>query len=370
MQRQRVSLSPDAVLESIAEKLPHVLRHVTITEHACGIMRGISLKTFDGIDLPLRDRIVGRVASEPFHTPDGDTILQPDDVITPQKALLIDSSGPESVRVRSVLTCDTEDGFCARCYGNSLTSDTLVKVGEEVGTLAAETIANALRSVAADYPGMPSEGTGHQRGPRKTIREENTLKLVLKLINLLEARRVQPSAVLAETDGVVRLKRVTDQELHFEIVLDDDSIHEQCVSVPAGTTCCVRDGQTVWAGESLTYGTPDPSEMMSIVGDVRGRLYLAENVKDLFSWFGIRVPEKHLEILSDCMGSWLKVDDSGDMQLAVGEIVSRRTFRNQNQHMRDTGGWSAICHPVFLGISHIARLTAQDVRVRHGQSNA
>ena len=185
----------------LTRRLVDVAQDVIVREEDCGTDQGIQVEAIkevaggaEEIIEPLRDRLTGRVTAEPvIHPATGEVMVEENQLINEEMASAIEDAGIESVCIRSVLTCRSRWGVCARCYGRNLATGQLVEVGEAVGIIAAQSIGEPGTQLT-----MRTFHTGGVAGV-----EDITAGLP-RVEELFEARKPKGQAIITEIDGVVR----------------------------------------------------------------------------------------------------------------------------------------------------------------------
>jgi len=484
----------------LARKLVQACRHLVITEHDCGTSEGIKAgAAFQGTRYQIRtaEAIVGRVSLKSILDPmTGETIVQKNELVTPEIALRIEAIGLEEIVVRSPLTCQTEQGVCRCCYGWDLLTASLVDVGVRVGMIAAHSLCkspfnilkhdfrirlrpgydgeskifswargvvrfsnarivknslgasivmshNATAAIYGDndrwleeydipvgaelhvaenerlklrqlicswnfdwvpilsnasgrvhleevVEGVTSRtekelnGNVYERilnnasnlNPRILIKDSSgkvmachympvgtccelvdnqlvTLGEILasyprivqprhcdvigisRIVELLKAKKLPSSSTLAQCDGEVEISAERTPDKRMIVVRTKEGkevIH--LVSPDAGMR--VRSKDQVFAGDPLTFGTLDPNDVLSILGEKAAQRLLLEDLWIPFSWEQHSVDARHLEVVVSQMMSMFQIDDPGDSSLSQGELVDRVEFKKINQILQSS----------------------------------
>ncbi|MFN3660713.1 MAG: DNA-directed RNA polymerase subunit beta', partial [Brevinematales bacterium] len=194
----------------LTRKQEDIAQEVVVTEHDCGTVRGLdigAIREGDEIIQPLKERILGKVALTNVYDPrTGELIAKANDVLDEDKVNRIEEAGIESVRIRSVLTCEAQRGVCALCYGWDLSVKRLVNIGEAVGIIAAESIGQ---------PGTQlTMRTFHIGGVAAAQLEENQLKLNYDAVivnmpeNLIEREFENRPARVCARKGYINVRKI------------------------------------------------------------------------------------------------------------------------------------------------------------------
>src|SRR5690606_19695733 len=244
-------------------------------------------------------------------------------MIDEEAADTIERAGVEKVKIRSVLTCETRYGVCARCYGRDLATAQLVEVGTAVGIIAAQSIGEPGTQLT-----MRTFHTGGVAG------EDITAGLP-RVEELFEARKPKGQAIMAEVGGTVRITET--KGVRKAIVTADDG-SEKAYTIPYGARLKVRDGARVEAGDRLTEGPVNPHDILRIQGITAVQTYLVQEVQDVYRSQGVDINDKHIEIIVRQMLRKVKVEESGDTELLPGGLVDYFDFLEENARVEAEGG--------------------------------
>ncbi|GAB3915415.1 hypothetical protein GCM10027613_11240 [Microlunatus endophyticus] len=257
--------------------------------------------------------------------------------------LLIDN-GITQVRVRSVLTCESASGTCAMCYGRSLASGKLVDVGEAVGIVAAQSIGE---------PGTQlTMRTFHTGG---VLGGDDITQGLPRVVELFEARQPKGKAPIAESAGRVEIED-GDRSKKLIITPDDGSDKIE-IAVSRRVRLLVDEGDHVTVGQQLTAGTPDPQDVLRILGVRKVQEHLVEEVQKVYGTQGADIHEKHIEIIIRQMLRRVTVIESGDSELLAGDLVDRPSYEAANRKVVAEGGTPASGRPVLMGITKASLAT-------------
>ncbi|WP_207457969.1 DNA-directed RNA polymerase subunit beta' [Azospirillum sp. SYSU D00513] len=512
----------------LTRRLVDVAQDAIIVEHDCGTTKGITVKAvIDGGEVisPLGDRILGRTVIGDVVDPlNGEMIIEDGGLIEEPTVDRIERSGIDSVYIRSVLTCETKDGVCAKCYGRDLARGTLVNTGEAVGVIAAQSIGEpgtqltmrtfhiggaAQRgaeqsSVEATFDGtvrinnrnvvmnsanipvvmgrncevvlldeqgrerakhrvpygtklladdgttvtrgqrlaewdpytLPiiteREGTAHYvdlvegtsmrevmdeatgisskvvvdwrqqpRGadlkPRISLRDAKgdavmmpngvearyflSVDAILSIENgahvkagdviaripressktrditgglprvaeLFEARRPKDFAIISDMDGRVEFGK--DYKTKRRIVVRNDEGDEREYLIPKGKHISVQEGDYVQRGDLLMDGNPVPHDILAVMGVEALANYLINEIQDVYRLQGVKINDKHIEVIVRQMLQKVEITDAGETTFLVGEQVDRQEFDEENDKTVAEGLKPASGHPVLQGIT-------------------
>ncbi|MDM7458674.1 MAG: DNA-directed RNA polymerase subunit beta', partial [Paracoccus sp. (in: a-proteobacteria)] len=513
----------------LTRRLVDVAQDCIVREHDCGTDRAItaSAAVNDGeVISPLSERVLGRTAADDVLVPGSDEIIvRKNEVIDERKADAIEAAGVQAVRIRSALTCESEDGICALCYGRDLARGTLVNIGEAVGIIAAQSIGEpgtqltmrtfhiggiaqggqqsfqaashegtiqfrnenvltnangeqivmsrnmqllildehgqerasyklfygsklfvkegdkAIRGeklfewdpytlpiiaemggiarfvdlvsglsvrdetddatgmtqkIVSDWRSVPKGGDlkpeiivmdqngepvrndqgnpvsyamsvdailsvedGQEikagdvvaRIPREGARTKDITGGLPRVAELFEARRPKDHAIIAEIDGYVRFGKDYKNKRRISIEPAEEGASPVEYMVPKGKHIPVQEGDFVQRGDYIMDGNPAPHDILRIMGIEALADYLIDEVQDVYRLQGVKINDKHIEVIVRQMLQKIEVLDSGDTTLLKGEHVERDEFVEENAKIEARGGRPAQGEPVLLGIT-------------------
>ena len=506
----------------LTRRLVDVAQDVIIRESDCGTNDGIYVEPIvesGEVIETLRDRIVGRVSQEQIKDYEGKVILTVNQEITEELAAAIPAAGIERVKIRSVLTCESERGVCRMCYGRNLATGRLVEGGQAVGVIAAQSIGEpgtqltmrtfhiggaatrvseqstqdaksdgfarfvnvvsvrnedgglvamnrngivavddekgrekeryqvvygaklcvedgapvsrhqvllewdpytfsiltevsgqchfvdlqegvSLQEQVDEVTGMsqwvvtdsPDEKRQPQieirdasgkaqrkyliptnahlmvrdgeeiRGgdvvakiPRETTKTKDITGGLPRVVELFEARRPKETAVMSEIDGVVRYGEIVKGQRKIFVIADNKEEREY--SLPRGVHINVQQGERVRAGEPLMDGPRDPHDILAILGEKELQKYLVNEIQEVYRLQGVNINDKHLEVIVRQMMRWIKVEQVGDSELLLEEVLDKFRFRKINQSLEDEGAEPAVGRPLLMGITKASLAT-------------
>ncbi len=336
----------------LTRRLVDVSQELIVNEEDCETDKGIRIRVVDDrgtVIRNLRSRIFGRMLAEDVkvdrklvQTADGVKLRE--GTIVDSKALLaIGGAAPEieSVRVRSVLTCDATLGVCQACYGISLATGKQVELSEAVGIMAAQSIGEPGTQLT-----MRTFHTGGVAG-------EDITHGLPRVQELFEARSPKGKAVLAEEAGAVRL---LDDEEGRRILLETS---EGDIEYPVSRRARLRieDGDVVEAGAQLTEGPLDPKEVLEIRGVRAAQQYLVDQVQEVYRSQGVEIHDKHIELIVRQMLRRVRVVRANDSEFLPAELVDDQTFRRTNRELVEDGKKPAEGRPELMGITKASLAT-------------
>ncbi|HZA33007.1 MAG TPA: DNA-directed RNA polymerase subunit beta' [Propionibacteriaceae bacterium] len=333
----------------LTRRLVDVAQDVIIREEDCGTERGLT-KTIArdesgrlSLDEHVETAVYARSLATDVLGPDGEVLLAAGvDLGDINIAKLVDA-GVTTVKVRSVLTCESTSGTCAMCYGRSLASGKLVDVGEAVGIVAAQSIGE---------PGTQlTMRTFHTGG---VIGDDITQGLP-RVQELFEARQPKGKAPISEAAGRVQIE--DSDRLRKLVITPDDGSEATDFVVSRRARLLVEDGDHVDVGQQLTAGTPDPHDVLRVLGVRRVQEHLVDEVQSVYRTQGAPIHDKHIEIIIRQMLRRVTVIESGDSELLAGDLVDRLMYEGQNRKVVAEGGTPASGRAVLMGITKASLAT-------------
>ena len=312
-------------------------------------IRGVEVTAIvegDGIIEPLEDRIVGRTAAETLFNKDtGEVIVPINEEIMEEQAKEV-VKYYDKVRIRSVLTCHSRYGVCAKCYGRDLGTGGKVNVGESVGIIAAQSIGEPgtqLTMRTFHTGGVASAGDITQGLPR--------------VEELFEARKPKGNAIVTEIDGVVTITEKEDHEdIHIVHVTAEDG-DERSYTIPYGAHLVVHEGDVIEKGSRITAGSINPHDILRIQGVEATQRYLVYEVQKVYKSQGVEINDKHIEVIVRQMLRKMKIEDAGDADVLPGDYVELNAYEEMNRRIQAAGGKQAEGKALLLGITKAALAT-------------
>ena len=329
----------------LTRRLVDVSQDVIIREEDCGTERGlihtIAVRNDEG-DLVADEHVETsaysrNAAVEIAHPESGEVLVEAGGDLGDVEIGQLVSAGVEKIRVRTVLTCEARTGTCAKCYGRSLATGKLVDIGEAVGTIAAQSIGEPGTQLT-----MRTFHTGGVAG-------DDITHGLPRVVELFEARRPKGESPITELAGRVTIDD-SDKTRKIVITPDDGSdVLEYPVTKRA--RLLVADGDHVEVGDQLTHGTPDPQEVLRILGVRRAQEHLVDEVQEVYRSQGVAIHDKHIEIIVRQMLRRVTVIEQSDSSLIPGDLVDRTIFEEENRRVVAEGGTPASGRPVLMGIT-------------------
>ena len=315
----------------LTRRLVDVSQDLIIREMDCwsgqGEIPGMYVKQFsDGKEEieSLQDRITGRFACEDIKTADGEILVKANHMITPKRAARIMKEGVDEngeqfkkIKVRTILTCRSHIGICAKCYGANMATGEPVQVGESVGIIAAQSIGEpgTQLTMRTFHTGGVAGGDITQGLPR--------------VEELFEARKPKGLAIITEIAGLATLK---DTKKKREIVVTNEETGEsKTYLIPYGSRIRQVDGMYLEAGDELTEGSVNPHDILRIKGVEAVQDYMLREVQRVYRLQGVEINDKHIEVIVRQMLKKIRIENNGDTEFLPGTLVDILDFEDANE---------------------------------------
>ena len=290
----------------------------------------------------LKERITGRYLAEDVVDNDGNVVAKANTLVTPKRAEAIVATGKEEIKIRTILTCRSHIGVCAKCYGSNLATGQTVQVGEAVGIIAAQSIGEPGTQLT-----MRTFHTGGVAG-------DNITQGLPRVEELFEARKPKTLAVLAEFGGEVSFAKT---EKKTDIVITDSEGNSKAYPVSRDTRVKVQEGQIVEKGEEITEGSENPHDIVRILGVRAVQDYMIREVQKVYRIQGVEINDKHIELIVRQMLKKIIVDEPGDSSFLPGSQVDTIDFTEANEKLVEEGKTPATGTPIILGITKASLAT-------------
>ncbi|MFC4242451.1 DNA-directed RNA polymerase subunit beta' [Gryllotalpicola reticulitermitis] len=335
----------------LTRRLVDVSQDVIIREDDCGTTKGLDLviAAFDASGELVRDpnvenSVFGRTLATDAVAADGTVVAEAGSDVGDVLIDKLVEAGVERIKVRSVLTCESSVGVCAKCYGRSLATGKLVDIGEAVGIIAAQSIGE---------PGTQlTMRTFHQGG---TTGADDITQGLPRVQELFEARTPKGSSPIAEAPGVIKIEE-TDRSRKV-ILTPDNGDEEHVYPVLRRSTLRVEDGQHVELGEQIIIGSVDPKEVLRVMGVRAVQEHLVGGVQGVYRSQGVPIHDKHIEVIVRQMLRKVTVVEHGETDLLPGELVDRQRFVEVNRAALAEGKKPAAARQEVMGITKASLAT-------------
>ncbi|UFU02443.1 DNA-directed RNA polymerase subunit beta' [Ruania suaedae] len=335
----------------LTRRLVDVSQDVIIREEDCGTERGLTLPIMETSTTgevrradTVETSVYGRTLAGPVAGPDGTVLGEGGQDVGDVLISELLAAGVEQLKVRSVLTCESRVGTCAKCYGRSLATGLLVDIGEAVGIIAAQSIGE---------PGTQlTMRTFHTGGVASA---EDITQGLPRVAELFEARTPKGEAPIAEVAGRVSIED-TDRSRRI-VVTPDDGSEDFVYQVTKRARLHVHDGDRVGVGQQLVAGAVDPKKVLRILGPRAVQKHLVDEVQETYRSQGVDIHDKHIEVIVRQMLRRVTVLDSGESNLLPGELAERGRFEDENRRTVSEGGQPASGRPELMGITKASLAT-------------
>ena len=314
---------------------------------------GMYVKAFmDGNEVieSLQDRITGRYICENIVDKDGNILVKANHMVTPKRAELICKKGVDEkgepltqIKIRTILTCRSHSGVCAKCYGANMATGEPVQVGEAVGIIAAQSIGEpgTQLTMRTFHSGGVAGGDITQGLPR--------------VEELFEARKPKGLAIITEIAGTANLN---DTKKKREIIVTNKETGEsKAYLIPYGSRIKVADGAELEAGDELTEGSVNPHDILRIKGLRAVQDYMIQEVQRVYRLQGVEINDKHIEVIVRQMLKKIRIEESGDTEFLPGTNVDRLEFEDVNEALEAEGKEPATGEQIIMGITKASLAT-------------
>ena len=296
----------------------------------------------------LEERLTGRYIAETITDPDtGEVIVKANHMCTPKRAAAVmktlQKMGRDSVKIRTVLTCKSHLGVCAKCYGANMATGQPVQGGEAVGIIAAQSIGEpgTQLTMRTFHTGGVAGGDITQGLPR--------------VEELFEARKPKGLAIIAEFGGVATIK---DTKKKREIIItDNETGNSKTYLIPYGSRIKIQDGVYLEAGDELTEGSINPHDILKIKGVRAVQDYMIQEVQRVYRLQGVEINDKHVEMIVRQMLKKIKIEESGDSDVLPGTSMDVLDYNDMNEALLAEGKEPADGKQVMLGITKASLAT-------------
>lgn len=330
----------------LTRRLVDVAQDVIVRQEDCGTTEGIQIMAImDGPEIieSLAERLTGRVALEDIiHPETGEVLAASDQMISRTMAKEIQKSGVETAKIRSVLTCRSKHGVCAKCYGRNLATGEMVRIGEAVGTIAAQSIGEPGTQLT-----MRTFHTGGVAG-------DDITQGLPRVEEIFEARRPKGQGILCEVEGTAKF--VENKGIRKVIIAKSEG-GEKTYQIPFGARLKIKDGQYVTPGDQITEGALNPHDILRTRGVRAVQSYMVQEVQEVYRSQGVDIDDRHIEVIIRQMLRKVRVEDPGDTDLLPGGLVDYFDLDEANNSVVLGGGSPATYKDVLLGITKASLAT-------------
>ena len=336
----------------LTRRLVDVAQNVIVREHDCSAgsrPQGMWIEAFRGsgkdeIVEKFEDRIIGRYVIDDVVNPTtGELICPGDTMIDDDLASVIVKAGITKLYMRTVLTCRSEHGVCAKCYGANMANGKPVNLGEAVGVIAAQSIGE---------PGTQlTMRTFHTGG---VATSDDITQGLPRVEELFEARKPKGCAVICDVNGTVTVPQDSDKKV-VQVTDANGKVTE--FVIPYTSRIKVHTGDVVESGTPLTEGSIFPQDLLSTKGLRAVEEYLVKEVQATYRTNGVEINDKHVEVIVRQMLRKVRIEDAGDTDMLPGEVVDIFKFEAENDRALDNDGMPATAKRILLGITKASLAT-------------
>ena len=329
-----------------------IIREIDCAEEGAEIP-GMYVKAFmDGKEEieSLQERITGRYVCETIYDKDGNIIVKANHMVTPKRSEQVmkfgvnKDGGPiTEVKIRTILSCKSHIGVCAKCYGANMATGEPVQVGEAVGIIAAQSIGEpgTQLTMRTFHTGGVAGGDITQGLPR--------------VEELFEARKPKGLAIITEFGGTAT---INDTKKKREIIVTNHETGEsKAYLIPYGSRIKVQDGAELGAGDELTEGSVNPHDILKIKGLRAVQDYMIQEVQRVYRLQGVEINDKHIEVVVRQMLKKIRIEENGDSDFLPGTMVDTLDFEDTNERLIAEGKEPAVGEQVMLGITKASLAT-------------
>ncbi len=342
----------------LTRRLVDVSQHLIVRESDCCAgsdreLPGMTVQAFmegrEEIE-SLKDRITGRFTCETVYDRNGNMIVKKNHMITPRRADAIirdgvteDGKPITELKIRTILTCRSHMGVCAKCYGANMATGQAVQAGEAIGIIAAQSIGEPGTQLT-----MRTFHTGGVAG-------NDITQGLPRVEEIFEARKPKGLAIITEFGGVVTIKDT--KKKREAVVTNVETGESKTYLIPYGSRLKVTDGQVLEAGDELTEGSVNPHDILKIKGVRAVQDYMLREVQRVYRLQGVDINDKHIEVIVRQMLQKVRVEESGDSGLLPGSMVDALEFEDINEALEAEGKEKATASQVLLGITKASLAT-------------
>ena len=339
----------------LTRRLVDVSQDLIIREDDCcagrDVIPSMEVSTFaDGQEIveELKERITGRFIAETIVDPETkEVVAKANHMVTALTAgKVIDALnklGKKSVKIRTVLTCRSKVGVCAKCYGANMATTKPVQVGEAVGIIAAQSIGE---------PGTQLTMRNFHTGG--VASSQDITQGLPRVEELFEARKPKGVAIISDISGTVS-ERNSDKK--HEIIVTSDDGTSKTYFIPYGSRLRVEEGQFIEAGDRITEGSVNPHDLLHIKDKRAVQEYMLHEVQRVYRLQGVEINDKHIEMIVHQMMKKVKIDEAGDSDLLPGTTMDVLDFEDKNEELIAEGKEPAKGSTILLGITKASLAT-------------
>ena len=364
-----------AVAGYLTRRLVDVSQEVTVMEENCRTSEGIKLQRRDVEEYSksFANRIFGRTLLRDIKNSEGKILFKKDRILTSEDAEYLDKQTDfQELEIRSSIYCKTPRGVCQMCYGFDLSSNSIVKLGEAVGIVAAQAIGE---------PGTQlTMRTFHVGG---VVEESGDITMGLPRVEeIFETRTPKNPAILSDVNGQIISISSEDKEKKITVLVDptESDASDELDSgaglkrsglkkskskkntkeflIPFGRNLLVEEKSKVVSGQALSDGPCDVKDLFSLGGKQLAQEYILREVSKIYFFQGAPINAKHIEIIIRQMFSRVRINDAGSSKFAAGDIIEKFEFMEENERIKKAGGSLIDAQEIIMNITKVALTTS------------
>ena len=330
-----------------------IIRDIDCVEGTGREIPGMWIKAFtDGKEMieSLQERMTGRFSCETITDDNGEVIVKANHMITPRRAAkivktnaFVEAGDKATIKIRTILTCRSHNGICAKCYGANMATGEPVQVGEAVGIIAAQSIGEPGTQLT-----MRTFHTGGVAG-------DDITQGLPRVEELFEARKPKGLAIIAEFGGTVT---ISDTKKKREVIVTNKETGEaKAYLIPYGSRIKVLEGQELEAGDELTEGSVNPHDILKIKGVRAVQDYMIQEVQRVYRLQGVDINDKHIEVIVRQMLKKIRIENNGDSDFLPGTLVDILEYEDEVERLEAEGKELPEGKQVMLGITKASLAT-------------
>jgi DNA-directed RNA polymerase subunit beta' len=330
----------------LTRRLVDVSQDVIVREEDCDSYEGFEvseIKEGNEVIESIAERLTGRYPSEDIiHPKTGEVLVTRNTYMDPKIAEMVEDAGVKKIKIRSVFTCKSKHGVCAKCYGMNMATAEKINIGEAVGIVAAQSIGEPGTQLT-----MRTFHTGGVAGSDIT-------QGLPRVEELFEARKPKGLAIVSEAAGTVKMEETKKKRVVSVITEGGEEITYE---IPFGSRLKVSNGDPIEAGDEITEGSVNPHDVLRIKGVLGVKNYLLSEVQKVYRLQGVDINDKHLEVVIRQMTRKVKIEESGDTELLPGTLIDIFDFNGANEKVMAEDRNPAQGRIALLGITKAALAT-------------
>jgi len=339
----------------LTRRLVDVSQDVIVRERDCGTRDGIvatEVRESGSLVESFGAVIHGRYPSEDvIDEVTGEVLFERENMLYESDAAILQARGIRSIKIRTVMDCESRSGICAKCYGVNLATGGTVSIGEAVGVIAAQSIGEPGTQLT-----MRTFHTGGVAG-------DDITQGLPRVEELFEARKPKKMSILSDISGIVEVEETRKNAIVAISVSNSEDGETKVYQTPYSAGIRVRSGDKVTAGDRLTDGALNPHDVMRILGKAAAQAYLIAEVQKVYRQQGVDINDKHIEVIVRQMMRKVKVEDGGDSDLLAGTTVDINEYSmasnsvNKRIEAGETELRLPIVTPLLMGITKASLAT-------------